>query len=215
LKKEFAAVSEAYSLIRDQLRKRDENAFRNKLMEVMERNNPGPAHNFPKRWRWGYYLIPLAGAVALLITLVFSGQDPDRLVSRFYHPERDQVLRAFSQVTRGSSQRGVILFREGNYQACMDEMNMQLERDPGNDRALLYYLLSSMEIDREDLGLQKFEQITFPGADQLEQSIIWYASLAMVKRGRMEEAAVNLEILVNSPGPYQPDALRLQKLLLK
>jgi tetratricopeptide (TPR) repeat protein len=214
-KQEFAAVSEAYALIRDQLRKRDENAFRNKLLEAMERNNPVPVWYTPSRRRWGYYLIPLAGALALLITLVLSGKGPDRLVSRFYHPDRDQVLLAFSQVTRGSSEQGAILFHEGHYQACMDEMNRQLEADPENELALLYYLLSSLEVGREELALRKFEQFSFPETDQLEQSIFWYASMAMVKTGRTEEAAQHLEILEKSPGPYHTDAVRLRKLLLK
>jgi hypothetical protein len=215
LKKEFEAVSEAYSLIRDQLRKRDENAFRNKLMEAMERNNPAPVRYIPSWRRWGYYLIPLAGALALLITLVFSGKDPDRLLFRFYHPDQDPVLLAFNQVTRGESDRGAQLFREGKFKACMDEMKVQLETDPKNYPALLYYLLASMETGQEEAGLLRYEKTSPPVSDQLGQSLVWYASLAMMKSGRMEDAAANLEILVNSPGPYHPDAVRLQKILLK
>ena len=76
-------------------------------------------------------------------------------------------------------------------------------------------MLASMEIGKEASGLEKYGKISLTAADQLEQSIIWYASLAMVQADRMEGAARNLEILVNAPGPYHSDAVRLQKLLLK
>jgi hypothetical protein len=215
LKKEYQAFNEVYTLIRDQLQKRDEHAFRTRLLEAMERNDPPPARNARYHRSYLYYLVPLAGAIALLIALMFSGRNPDRLVSRFYHPERDQVLLAMNQVTRGASDQGVSLFREGKFKACMDEMNGQLKRDPGNNLALLYYLLASMEIDMEEIGLRKFEDTTLSGTGQLEQSVIWYATLAMVKSGRTEDAAENLETLVNGAGPYHPDAVRLQKMLLK
>ena len=215
LKKEYEAFNEAYTLIRDQLRKRDEHAFRTRLLEAMERNDPPPVRNSRTRRNYMYYLVPLAGAAVLLIALIFSGRNQDHLVSQFYHPERDQVLLAINQLTRSPSDRGVLLYREGKFKACMDEMSIQLKKDPGNHLALLYYLLASMEIDLEELGLQQYEESSLSGAGQLEQSVIWYATLAMVKSGLTDEAAANLETLVNGPGPYHPDAVRLQKMLLK
>ena len=63
--------------------------------------------------------------------------------------------------------------------------------------------------------MKLYDETSLTGAGQLEQSVIWYATLAMLKSGRTDDAEENLETLVNGPGPYHPDAVRLQKMLLK
>jgi len=49
LQREFELFSEAYRLVDAQLRKRVEQAFRSKPLEVMERRDPGPLRK--KRYR--------------------------------------------------------------------------------------------------------------------------------------------------------------------
>jgi tetratricopeptide (TPR) repeat protein len=215
MKKEFEEVSRAYSLVREQLRKRDEQAFRSRLLEVMERSDPVRKANVPFRRSLGYYLLPLAGVLAVLLVVMVLHGDRDRIISRYYHPDRDPVLLAFNQITRGETGRGVIYFREGRFKECMDETKQQLETDPDNQLALLYYLLSSIEMEMEDQGLQQYAGTVVDADHQLGQSVIWYSSLAMIKAGLRSEAAGNLEILVEQPGPYHSDAIRLQKVLLK
>jgi len=215
LKKEFDEVSRAYALVRDQLRRRDEHAFRSTLLEVMEKNDPVRKKNGTFHRSLGYYLLPVAGAVVLLLAVLVLRWDRDRIMSRFYHPDRDPVLLAFNQVTRGENEKGVVFFREGRFKECMDETKLQLEVDPANQLALLYYLLASMEMEMEELGLQQYAQTAVDPDHQLGQSVIWYSSLAMIKAGRGSEAADNLETLLKLPGPYRSDAIRLQKVLLK
>ncbi len=215
LNKEFEAASQAYALIRDQLRKRDENAFKSRLLEVMERIDPDTVrHNSFRRSRT-FYLIPLAGAVVLLLFLLWPGRNQDRLFSRFYHPEKDQVLLALSQVTRGGSELGAMLYHEGKFEECMEEMDSKLESEPENQLAVLYYLLASLETGMEDSGLQKYEQLKSRPRQEQDPPLIWYASLAMVKTGRMEEAAENLAMLTQVSGPYRSGAARLLKLMSK
>jgi hypothetical protein len=213
--KEFDQVSEAYKLISEQLRKRDENAFRSKLMEVMERKDPGPVRYNRLRRAWVYTMLPLAGALALLLVLMLTGRDQERIVSRFYHPDKDPLLLASSQVTRGETAHGFMLFHEGKYKKCMDEMSLLLERNPENRLAVLYHLLASMEVGMEEAGLQKYGELELESMDQLDRSLLWYSSLALIKSGRMEQANGNLVSLVNAPGPYRSEAMRLQKVLLK
>ena len=215
LKKEFDEVSRAYNLLRDQLRKRDEHAFRSRLLEVMERSDPVREIKGPFRRSLWYFLLPVAAVLAVLLVVMVTHGDRDRILSRFYHPDRDPVLLAFNQVTRGESERGVAYFREGRFKECMDETKQQLEVDPDNQLALLYYLLASIEMEMEELGLHQYARAAVDADHQLGQSVIWYSSLAMIKAGRGSEAADNLEFLLVLPGPYHSDAIRLQKVLLK
>jgi tetratricopeptide (TPR) repeat protein len=214
-RKEFDLVSEVYNLMGEQLRKRDENAFRSKLMEVMERKDPGPARYNRFRRGWVYALLPLAAALALILVLMLPGRNEERIFSRFYHPEEDPVLLAGSQVTRGETAYGFMLYHEGKYQQCIDEMSRLLEGNPENRLALLYHLLASLEVGMEEAGLEKIDEAGLQSMDQLDRSLLWYVSLALIKSGRMEQASGNLAKLVNSPGPYQSEAIQLQKVLLK
>jgi hypothetical protein len=215
LKKEFEEVSSAYGLVRDQIRKRDQEAFRAKLQEVMERGGSPQGRRMLKRRNWWYFMLPLAGSLALLLVLLLAERDQDYIVSRYFHPEEDLVILAFNQSTRGGAEMGIVLFREGRYSECMDEMSRLMEEDSANHLAMLYYMLSSMETGNYENALRKYASFTVETDHQVGQSILWYSSLAMVKTGRTEEASGQLRILEKSPGPYQSDAVRLQKMLLK
>ena len=215
LQREFELFSEAFRLVDDQLRKRDEHAFRSKLLEVMERRDPVPIRKKRFRKVWAYTILPLAGALALLLVLMRTAGDEDRIFARFYHPEKDQVLLAIGQVTRGGTEHGYLLYHEGKYEQSMTRLNLLLEKEPDNRRALLYYLLASMEMDMEEAGLEKYAKITVQETDRLDRSLLWYASLALFKTDRMEEASGNLDKLVLTPGPYQSEASRLQKVMSK
>ena len=215
LKEEFEEVSAAYRLIRDQLRQRDEEAFRSKLLEVMEK----PALKFRDRsyrhWPRWYFLLPLAGSVAILLAVFLMNQQGDRILSRFFEPDKDPVILAFNQGTRGDSEPGIMLYHEGHYQESMDKMSELLEQDPENRLTLLFYLLASMELDMQEAVLDRVQTLAIDTEQRLGQSLNWYITLALVKSGRLEEASTQILTLTEQPGPYQTDARRLQKMLLK
>ena len=66
LKKEYEEVSAAYKLIRDQLRNRDEEAFRQKLQEAMDRRQATSASPGHRIRPWWYIPLAVAGTVAIL-----------------------------------------------------------------------------------------------------------------------------------------------------
>jgi hypothetical protein len=147
--------------------------------------------------------------------LFLHEQGHETIFSRFYHPEKDAVILAMNQGTRGSAGTGILRFREGNYQECSDQMERILDEEPGNQAALLYYLLASMETGSQEQALMRYDPDRVDPDLALGQSVIWYASLALVKSGRTDDAAVDLDLLVKRPGPYRHSALRMQKMLLK
>ena len=49
----------------------------------------------------------------------------------------------------------------------------------------------------------------------LDQSITWYSALALIKSDRREAAQEKLHPLTEQQGPYQNDAIKLEKVLLK
>ena len=215
LKEEFEEVSAAYRLIRDQLQQRDEESFRAKLVEIMEKPAPKIQHkSFGHRPRW-YFLLPLAGSLAILLTVFLINQRGDKILSRFFKPDKDPVILAINQGTRGGSESGISLYHNGYYLESMDKMSELLEKEPENQLALLFYLLASMELDQQEAVLEKVLPLDIHTEQRLGQSLNWYTSLALVKSGRMEEASIQLLTLTGEPGPYQADARRLQKMLLK
>lgn len=215
LKQEFEAVSEAWNLVRAQLRKRDENDFKMRLQEVMERSEPVKMKRSALRNRWVYAGLPLAAALALLLVVFTWFRDQDRLVSRYYHPEKDPVILAISDVTRGGAEPGIILYNQGRFGACKREMEQLLLNDPDNRLALLYYLLSSMETGSESLALKKLSSFNGMVGDQVDQAIAWYRALAMMKTGKIKDASALLTTLAGGPGPYRSDARKLLKRVSK
>jgi hypothetical protein len=217
LKEQFDEVSAAYELIKEQLQKRDDEAFRNRLLEVMEQREATglpPSNRRSRRSIW-YVLLPFAASLAILLALFFTNRDSDRMFSKYYNPDQDPVVLAYSHQTRGETSSGIIQYQNGQYRECMEIMENLSDREPENLLVALYYLLASMEIDLQDQALEKLITRTVNNKTQLEQSISWYTSLALIKSGRGKEAVEILLPLTEEQGPYRTDAIRLQKMLLK
>ena len=94
-------------------------------------------------------------------------------------------------------------------------MSEQIEKDTGNQLALLYYLLASIEIGLQDQAIEKLAALDLKTDHQLGQALYWYRALALIKMDRYEEANQFLLALIQHPGPYQSKARSLQKNLLK
>lgn len=215
LKEEFDQVSAAYDLIRDQLQKRDEKEFKERLLKVLEHPASGKNHrDRSKQSRW-YYYMALAASLSLILIIFLTPNREDKLFSRFYHPEDDKILLAYNQGTRGETESGILHYQLGNFQKTLEIMSDLFERDPENQLALLYYLLSSIEIGNPDQVLEKLAKLNLSSDHQSGQAIYWYTALALIKTDHPEEAAAYLQPLTKSQGPYQSDAKRLEKILLK
>lgn len=215
LQEEFDQISAAYMLIRDQLQKRDEDAFKKQLLEVMEQAATGKkqiGRPLPKVW---YYLLPLAASLAIILSIFLSPGSEDKLFSRYYHPETDKVLLTYMQGTRGKAESGILHYQLENYAETINIMLELMEEDPENLLARIYYLLSSIEAGKQDQAIEKLAALD-PGLDhQLGQAVSWYTALALLKSDQQEEALIHLHSLILQEGPYQTDAIRLEKILLK
>ncbi|MGW8316876.1 MAG: tetratricopeptide repeat protein [Bacteroidales bacterium] len=215
LRQEFQATSDAWDLVRTQLRKKDENDFKMRLLEVMERSVPEPVKRSPFRSKWGIVALPLAGVLVLLLVLFVWFRDQDRLVARYYHPGEDPVVLALSDISRGGAKPGILLYNQGRYGECMEEMGQLLQKDPSYRQALLYYLLASIENGNEAEGLRMYDIYQGDQNEQVDQAINWYAALAMIKTGRKKEASALLAPLAERSGPYRRDARQLLKRVSK
>jgi len=215
LREEYEEVSAAYRLIKTQLWKKDEAAFRSKLREVMDRS-PGKSevNTRPRRSRW-YFILPLAGSLAILMTIYLVNRGSERLFSKFYNPGKDRVILAYNQETRGDVEAGISLYNRGYYSKSLQKTSEVIDRNPENQLALLYYLLASIELDLQEDAISTIDTVHVTTDHQLGQSLTWYTSLALVKSGRREEAATYLTPLIQKSGPYEAEARRLKKILLK
>jgi hypothetical protein len=206
LKATFEEYAAAYRLTRRQLQKRDEEAFESKIMEAMS----------PRKRRAWWYIPPAVASILAIIILFFTGQPGnDKLLSRFHLPAKDPLILGYFQDTRGKNEQGIIQYREGNYQLAMDLLSERISAEKDNKLILLYYLLSSMELDRQQEVLDLIPLEAGPGQDLLDQSISWYTSLAFIKSDRREDALRMLHPLSKLEGPYRSEAIKLEKLLLK
>jgi len=215
LQKEYAEVSKAYELIRDQLQKRDAFAFREKLQEAMDHELP-PSSSSRYRIRPFWYIpMALAASLAILWVLVLNQTGNEKILTMFYTPNQDPVLLAYMQDTRGDQEAGILYFRKGSYSEAMKVLELRIIEEPDNKVLLLYYLLSAMELDREDEVLPKLLITKLEDAHLPDQAISWYSTLALIKTDRREEAVKTLVPLTVDTGPYQSHAEKLLKLLLK
>jgi len=149
LSETFGQVSAAYKLIEDQLRNRDEAAFRRKLREVMDHSSPGGTPGIKnRRSRWTIF-VPLAASVAILVVLYIMNRGPERTYQAFFNPSEDPVILAFNQEVRGDSESAISLFSQGQYEASMERTSEMLLQDPGNQLTLLFHLLAAKELNVE------------------------------------------------------------------
>ncbi len=215
LKKEFEKVSAAYRLIGEELQRRDLEAFRKKLTEVMDEPLPGVQKADKRR---GYFsvLLPLAASLAMVMVLLIRKDAVEhRTVSRFLNPQEDPVVLAMQHGTRGTEDRVIHLYGEGRYLESMAACIPVLEREPDNQKALLFFLLSSLEVGEEKNALERLPELSSTPGDQLGRSILWYSSLALLRSGEKEEAILRLDRLIEQQGPYRKEAEKLKKVLLK
>jgi hypothetical protein len=97
----------------------------------------------------------------------------------------------------------------------MDLLSLRIVEETENRQLVLYYLLSAIELNRQDeiMGLVLVEDSDI--LDLPDQAIIWYTTLALLKSERREAALEQIHPLTRQHGPYQSDALKLEKVLLK
>jgi tetratricopeptide (TPR) repeat protein len=215
LREEFEHASSAWELVRSQLQERDANAFRSTLVAAMEKVD-GARGKSPRRGPSRLFiLLPLAASIAILLAVYVVNRFPAQPFTKFYHPGRDPVLLAFNQGTRGETGSAISLFNQGNFEEARAELRSLLAINPQDQLAMLYLLLASMELNRADDALEMILNTEADSHEQLGQALTWYTSLALIEKERFEEAAVQLHPLVIAPGPYQSQARRLEKMLLK
>lgn len=215
LKKEFEEVSSAYNLIRDQLQTMDELAFRNKLQEAMDRKLPAATPSrLHIRPRW-YIPLAIAGTVAILLVLFLNQTGKEKILSKYYTPDQDPVILAYTQDTRGEQEAAIHYFQRGSYEKALKMLEFRIGEEPDNRILLLYYLLSAIEEDKESEAIERSMATNLDHKHLSDQAIAWYCSLALIKSDRREEAQAMLAPLLKESGPYRSNAEKLEKLLLK
>jgi tetratricopeptide (TPR) repeat protein len=216
LKKAYDDHSAAYRLIRDQLQKRDEAIFRGKLQEAMDHEHPVSAPRRKLLWSW--WLLPFAAASVLAVIIVFIHLNPpgnEKILSRYYEPAMDPVVLAFEQDIRGETEPGIIYYRSGNFERAMELLSVKISEERENKLFKLYYLLSAIELGRQNEVMDQVRIEHPENMDLPDQAITWYTTLALLKSGNREAALAKIHPLTRQQGPYQSDAIRLEKVLLK
>jgi len=215
LKDAFEEQSAAFELIRDQLQKRALKVFKEKLAEAMSHDAPVTASRKAGIRSWWFIPPAVACSLAILLILLLSHPGNERVLSRYHQPSKDRVVLTFYLETRGESEYGIIQYRNGNYAIAMELLSARIAEESDNKLFQLYYLLSSMELDRQHEALELIS-LEYPASmDLLDQSLSWYSALALVKSDRREAALEKLHPLTEQQGPYQNDAIKLEKVLLK
>jgi hypothetical protein len=215
LRASYELHAAAFELIRHQLRKRDEEAFKTELLNIMNRESPRePVRTTSFRLRW---LIAAFAACLLAVLLIFLPVHPgnQKILSRYFHPERDPVVLALEQDTRGTPEPGIAAYKNGDFEQSMELLLARLGETGDPERIQLFCLLASMELDRQQEVLLRIAPREAPPQDQLDRALTWYVALALLRSDRMPEALERIHFLGEQEGPYQLEAIKLEKVLLK
>lgn len=215
LKQEYERVSAAFGLIKDQLQKRGEAEFRNELLKVMEADSArGKKAFLGRRLPW---LLPLAAACFAVALVIFlsGGNSSEKLLAKYFDPDGDPIIAGYMQESRGENEMGIYYYRTGHYHEAFKAMMEQANQESANTLDLLYLLLASMEIDREEEIIDLVISGMTENAWLPDQALRWYSSLALLKLEREEESLLLLSKLSLESGPYQTSAEKLEKNLLK
>ena len=214
LKAAFEDQSAAFRLIRRQLQKRDQLGFEAKLKEAM---NQKVRHSVPpKASRRFWYLPPAIACILAIVLIIFlPGPANERIYARYYHPAKDPIVLACYQDTRGESEPGIRQYRQGNFTEAMELLSIRFSEEKENKLIPLFYLLSALELDRQEEILVHMGQEAGISMDLMDQSLAWYTALGHIKSDRRDEALLTLQTLRIQEGPYRKDAIRLEKIMLK
>ena len=214
-KETFDQVSEAYKLVGDQLRKRDEAVFSEKLRRIMDREREkspsiAPDKRIYRRLAWSF-----AATIALLAGIFIYRAAERNTFLTFYHPEKDPLLLAMQNGTRGMEDSLAVLLINRQNTALWTATEHILSEDPQNNVAILFNLLAALELGKENIVLMKEWKPDQREAGPVDQAIAWYRALACLKSDRPEEAENLVNDLAARPGPYQKDAKKLLRMLIK
>ena len=159
----------------------------------------------------------VAASVAVLLTIIGNPIGSERIYSSSYHPSDDPVLITLEANTRGEAphQNIVNLWQEKEFIQCISEAEKFLEEDSADQYAMLFYLLSSMEMNQGEKALEGLKMRETDLSQTLGQALTWYRALALVRADALSEAAALLTTLCEVPGPYKEDAYKLKKKLRK
>ena len=217
LKQEFSDVSLAYGVMGDQLRKADEEAFTAALDKAMNRSQPGGRGRKNHRIRLRYLLLAVAASVTLLVSILGPQRGSGKIYSSSYNPSNDPVIIALEGNMRGEADHQVLVefWKKEDFNHCRNEAAKQLSEKSSEQLAMLFFLLSSMEMDDAAVALERLNTFETDPAQPWGQAITWYKALALVKAGKTTEAAALLTTLCELSGPYQKDANKLKKKLKK
>jgi len=215
LRETFREVSDAYDFIGNQLKARDEKAFREQLERVMSEavpESPTPVRSTRLRtWIW----LPAAASLALLAGIfIFRGQQAEAFET-YYHPETDPYLQTLKERKRGNQESLVISYVNGDFVTLFTESERVLQSEPGNQVAQLFRILSALELGDDKIALLQPWGQQEVGQEIPEQALAWYRALAYLKTDSKTEAAKLLGELAGMQGPYAGDADKLLKLLTK
>ena len=91
-----------------------------------------------------------------------------------------------------------------------------LTEEPGNQLYQLYRLLAAIESGKTEMILPLANGELQEGATtSIGRVLLWYQALAWIGLGRTNEAEALLEQLIRTQGPYNREAGKLQKKMLK
>ena len=211
----FERVSDAYHLVGDQLRKRDEEAFSAQLRMVMDQAGHVPESRFRNHRKTRWIIWPVAAAIALFVAIMLTNDMNRPAYQAFYKPGRDPFILAMENGTRGMQDSLAVLFTSHQYDVLFKETEQILVKDPGNEVAGLFNLLAAIELDREMEALAVEWEPDPAAGDPLNQAIVWYRTLACLKSDRIGEAEILAGNLAARAGPYRRDAQKLLRKLKK
>jgi hypothetical protein len=216
LKEEFSQVSSAYQMIGDQLRKRDEEAFTSALNASIKKAGTLKSPRNKRPGLWLSLLVGMAASLAILVHVFGPGRSTEKIYSAWYIPSEDPVIQTIKEETRGKTVHALArLWQEEEFERCGDLASLELSKDPENQYAMLFCLLSSMEMDGTEPWPQWLKSADIRNENPLQQAITWYHALSLIRAGKSSEAAQLLTVLEELPGPYKRDAHKLKKMLKK
>ena len=217
LKNDFSEVSLAYRVMAEQIKREDEDQFTRAVSAAMEKAERRPLQPLKRTSRRWISLLALAASLAIIISIFSPHPGMDRIYKSSYNPPGDPVIQTLGAHIRGKTGHQAIsdLWNNEHYAQCRNSASRVLSENASDEFAMLFYLLSSMELNEAAGALEKMQDLNWSRGESLGQAISWYRALALIKAGLAPEAIEELTSLEAHSGPYQKDAHKLKKKLRK
>lgn len=131
-------------------------------------------------------------ALSITAWLFFGKSRPEKLYSSYYSPDPG-LLTAMGPATNYDFEKGMVDYKNGQYQAAIDNWNGLLKQDPANDTLHYFIGVANQAINNLDIARTHLKPVATNSQSRFANDASWYLGLIFLKQNQRDSAIQYLQ----------------------